>query len=111
MPYPYLLPIILVALGGAGIVLLREARMVLASLLVQWMGLVWATAVLGAAPPGIFGINQGSAIELVTALTCVVVLAVRPRFKGPGRRPGPYPGGTHPQTSLLGTPRSPSLRL
>src|SRR5919201_5657795 len=93
-PYPYLVPIVLVALGGAGIVLLREPRVVFASLLVQWIGLVWATAVLGVAPPGILGINQGSAIELVTALTCVAVQAIRPRFRGSARRSGPGPGGT-----------------
>src|ERR687883_1731158 len=111
MPYSYLLPIAIVALGGAGIVLLRDARVVFASLLVQWLGLVWATAVLGVGPPGVFGINQGSAIELVTALTCVAVFALRPRFKGPDRPPQPDPDGAHPQTLLLGTPRSSSLRL
>src|SRR3954452_9231602 len=113
---PYLVPIALVALGGAGLGLIRETRAVLALLLVQWLGLAWATAVLGVGEPGVLGLNTGSLCELITALTCVAVLALKPGFKAIGRGTSAAEGdaatgaiapagagqsGPHPVTYLL----------
>src|SRR3954452_19290883 len=101
---PHLLPIILVALGGAGFVLMRDARVVFASLLVQWLGLVWATAVMGVSSSGVFGFNAGSEVELITALTCVAVLALRPRVKGFGD------SGDSPAAALVASTSAGSTR-
>ncbi len=66
------LALLLIALGGAGLVALREARLVLGALLVQWLALAWVAGRLnnGNNGPGLAAVL----VELLTALASVAVL-------------------------------------
>src|SRR5207237_9810004 len=72
---PALIPLVLVALGSAGLVLLREGRAVLGALALQWLGMAWAEAErVGSGPTEILGMGRNAAVELVTAVACGAVL-------------------------------------
>jgi hypothetical protein len=58
------------ALGGAGLIVLRDGRIVIAALAVQWVGLIWAG--IEAAP----GLTRVGATEAIVALACVGVLGL-----------------------------------
>jgi hypothetical protein len=70
-----LLPVILVAIGGAALVALRDMRAVLGGLALQWLGLTWIAGQMPSA--GTFlGLGQTPAIEIGTALASVAILGV-----------------------------------
>ena len=61
----------LIALGGAGLIIMRDGRWALGSFLVQWAGVVLASAALD--PTGmsnVLRLGRESAVELITALAC-----------------------------------------
>jgi hypothetical protein len=65
-----LIPLILIAVGSAGFVVLRDARLVLGALLAQWLGVAWLIMV---AAPSEAAVSL-LAVEVVTALVCVAIL-------------------------------------
>ena len=77
-------PLMLVALGSAALVILRHSLAALSALAAQWVGLVWAGALLAnTSVPGILGVNVASVVEFVTAVVCIVIFAVSvPRGRG-----------------------------
>jgi hypothetical protein len=92
---PLLFPLILVALGGAGLVILRGRGATLGALLLQWLGLAWAVTELSAgadalrAARTVLGLSRESAVEFVTAAVCGVILAATLRaLVGGGRGSG-----------------------
>ena len=64
------LPLTLIALGGAGLVVIRNARMALGALTVQWLGVVWVAFVLSPAPTAL----SVAAVEMVAAAVCLAML-------------------------------------
>ena len=89
MDGPYL-PLILVALGGALLVLARHNRLSLAALALQWLGLFWASASL--APEStrpIAGMSTTAAVELLTAVVSIAILWLTLRGLHYGERPSP----------------------
>lgn len=66
---PIWLALVLVGLGSASLLVLRERRLVLAGLGVQWAGLVATFMAVGAGPGGV-------AVEAVTAVVCLAVLGL-----------------------------------
>jgi hypothetical protein len=80
-----ILPLILVGLGSAALLVLRDGRFTLAALLVQWLGLAAVPLLSGG------GATMPALVEIATALTCAVLLAVtwldiNSGFKGQRKR-------------------------
>jgi hypothetical protein len=65
-----IIPLTLIALGGAGIVTLRSARMVLGALAVQWLGIAWVAFLLSPSETAL----SVAAVEAVTAAVCLAML-------------------------------------
>lgn len=84
---PLAIALALVALGGAGL-LLHSSRLALGALAVQWLGLAMASM---AGPGGTLQLTRGAAVELATAIVCVVLLSVNLRTAERISTPHPAP--------------------
>lgn len=84
---PLAIALALVALGGAGL-LLHNSRLTLGALAVQWLGLAMAAM---AGPGGTLQLTRGAAVELATAIVCVVLLWVTLRTAERTSTPHPAP--------------------
>jgi hypothetical protein len=84
------LPLIIVALGGALLVLARHNRLSLGALALQWLGLFWASASLApdSARP-IAGMSTTAAVELLTAVVSIAIMWLTLRGLHYGERPSP----------------------
>jgi hypothetical protein len=101
---PFTLPLILVALGGAGLVVLRESRAVLAALLALWLGLAWAVIEQTPLPArNLLGLGRDGATELLTAAVCLVIAwtTLRGLSRAPYREPQPRSSGPRPFSDYL----------
>lgn len=81
---PFTIPLILVALGGAGLVVLRDNRATLVALFAQWLGLGWAALELNRAAGG-SGLGREGSAELVTAGACAAIFVLTLRSIGETR--------------------------
>jgi hypothetical protein len=88
-----IIPLVLIALGGAGLVVIRNARMALGALAVQWLGVAWVAFLLS---PSEIALSV-AAVEAVVAVVCLAMLGTTllnlQKLKGEpeGRAlPGPY---------------------
>ncbi|HEX9986995.1 MAG TPA: hypothetical protein VGE45_00750 [Chloroflexia bacterium] len=66
-----IIPLILIALGGAGLVALRSARMTLGALAVQWLGVAWVAFLLSPTETAL----SVAAVEVVTTVVCLAMLS------------------------------------
>ncbi|HYP38848.1 MAG TPA: hypothetical protein VEX13_00670 [Chloroflexia bacterium] len=64
------IPLILIALGGAGLVAIRNTRMVMGALAVQWLGAVWVAFLLSPSETAL----SVAAVEAVAAVVCLAML-------------------------------------
>jgi len=68
------IPLVLIALGGAAIVAGREGRTLVIAMVVQWLGLAWATYALGVGEATLTEATPTPAVvEASTALVCAVI--------------------------------------
>ncbi|HYO49915.1 MAG TPA: hypothetical protein VEW94_08685 [Chloroflexia bacterium] len=65
-----IIPLVLIALGGAGLVVIRNARMALGALAVQWLGVAWVAFLLSPAEAAM----SVAAVEIVAAAVCLAML-------------------------------------
>jgi hypothetical protein len=72
-------PLVLIAIGGAALVALRDTRGVLGGLVLQWLGLIWIGAQVAASAGSFLGVGQLTVIEGVTALVCLAILGITMR--------------------------------
>ena len=95
-----LVPLLLVAVGSAGLVVLREWRATLAAFAVQWLGTAWAIALLTNTADAalILGVTTQSAVEIVTAVVCIAVLIIT--MRSIGRETSPNGSGLAAQELL-----------
>jgi hypothetical protein len=92
-----IIPLVLIALGGAGLVVIRNARMALVAFAVQWLGVAWVAFLLSPSEAAL----SVAAVEVVAASVCLAMLGttllnlqklrVEQQAQPEGRAlPGPY---------------------